>query len=269
MWGFNGEGLAEDRSGTSQAAPLLAREAALTLAALRAHCATGTQPFGVTARAFLALTAKRTSNDSSVAALAARTLGLGLASSAELTTPRSGAAIVLWQGIVENSRDVLRVQFPIPRAWLKAASSPVLRMMVSYDPPVNEAATALWACRAVKVTLHTSPDARGITGSHRLHRTYPLFLKEFKLAKFAPGAQNAAGTDLWILEVAYDEIFDYPPGMTFDARQRVALAAELVDVGANPVDPQPAMQALPAVATMNRLSVQQTPLRVPLIVRTR
>jgi hypothetical protein len=74
---------------------------------------------------------------------------------------------------------------------------------------------------------------------------------------------------MWLLELSYEDITSYPPAMDFDPRQRVAFAAELFDLGESPVDPQPAMQALPIVATMNRLSIQPTPIRSPVIVRTR
>ena len=56
VWCFSGRGLPEDKVGTSFAAPLLAREAALILQQMQQHCVPGTQPFGVTARAFLTLT---------------------------------------------------------------------------------------------------------------------------------------------------------------------------------------------------------------------
>ncbi|MFO0958909.1 MAG: S8 family serine peptidase [Isosphaeraceae bacterium] len=57
VWCLSGAGLPEDKIGTSFAAPLLAREAALTLDRLQHQCAPGSRPFAVTARAFLTLTA--------------------------------------------------------------------------------------------------------------------------------------------------------------------------------------------------------------------
>ena len=65
------------------------------------------------------------------------------------------------------------------------------------------------------------------------------------------------------------EVFVYPPGMDFDPRQRVAFAAELIDAGERPVDPQSAMQALPMAASMNRFSVSSAAVRSPVIIRTR
>jgi len=74
---------------------------------------------------------------------------------------------------------------------------------------------------------------------------------------------------MWLIELSYEEIAPYPPGMDFDPRQRVALAAELFDEGAKRSDPQPAMQALPVAASMTRLSIQPTPIRSPVVIRTR
>lgn len=136
-------------------------------------------------------------------------------------------------------------------------------MFVAYDPPANESAGEYWACRAVNVTLHPGPEARGLRAPARGHATYPLFLREFKLQKGAPD-----DSDLWLFELKYEEVFDYPPGMDFDPRQRVAIAAELLDLGDTPIDPQPALQALPAAAAMTRLSAQPTPIRQPVILRS-
>ena len=267
VWGFSGSGMAEDRMGTSHAAPLLAREGALALSILQQYCAPGIHPFAITVRAFLALTAKRTTDDASIGALVTRTLGLGRASSDRLHIPISGSAVILWQGTIEAPTDVLRVQLPIPADWLGQAAAPILRLFVCYDPPVNEAAKAIWACRRVRVTLHPGPDARGIKGAAPSHESYPLYLREFRLKQYGPGEERAAEGDLWVLELQYDEIFDYPPGMDFDPRQRVAFAAELVDLGNSPIDPQPAVQALPSAAAMNRFSIQASRVRTPVIVR--
>jgi hypothetical protein len=269
VWGFSGAGMAEDRPGTSVAAPILSREAATAINLLQRYCAAGTQPFAVLVRAFLALTARKTTNDNQVAHLAERTLGFGKADAGRIVTPINGSAVILWQGVVETSKDVVRVQLPIPSNWLAEAEDPILRLFVSYDPPVNEAAKALWACRKVSAVLHPGPEAKHIRGPNRPHETYPLFRRDYRLKPYAPGEEKAADGDLWLLEFSYEENFDYPPGMDFDARQRVAIAAELFDRGATHVDPQHAMQALPIAGSMSRLAVQSTPLRTPVIVRSR
>ncbi len=269
VWGYSGAGFAEDRMGTSYAAPVLAREAALAMAALQRYCASGSQPFAVTVRAFLALTAVRTTNDTDVAEISSRTLGFGKTSSERVQSPRRGTAVILWQGIIESSSDLVTVQIPVPRDWLAAAAQPVLRFFVCSDPPVNAAANDVWACRRVNVTLRTGAEARALRGSTRVHENYPMFHREYKLAQYAPGQPREAEGDLWEMGFSYEQIFDYFPAMDFDARQRVALAAELIDLGERPVDPQSALQALPIAASMTRFAVGTAAVRNPVIIRSR
>ncbi|MHB8956034.1 MAG: S8 family serine peptidase [Pirellulaceae bacterium] len=269
VWAFSAVGRPEDHAGTSLAAPILAREAALTLHEMQKHCAPGTQPFAVTARAFLTLTADRPVGDSEVRALVERTLGSGKASSRRLITPAAGSAVILWQGYVDSPRDTVRVQLPIPLEWLAQAESPVLRLVVCSDPPVNEVARGGWACRKVKPILHLGPDAPSVRAPRGAHPTYSVINRQYALDRYKPGLAKAAESDLWLLEISYEEISSYPAATDFDPRQRVAFAAELVDTGAAAVDPQAAMQAVPIAATMNRLSIQPTPIRSPIIVKTR
>lgn len=269
VWGFSGAGLPEDRIGTSFAAPILAREAALALSRLQDYCAPGTQPFGVTARAFLTLTAEPPTGDDEVQTLAERALGHGKASMARLVRASVGSAVILWQGLIESPNDTVRVQLPIPLDWLAEADEPVLRLVVCYDPPVNEAAHATWSCRKVKPVLHAGPDVRGATAPRGAHHSFPVIDRQYRLSRYKPGEEKAAESDMWLLELSYDEVAPYTPGMDFDPRQRVAFAAELYDLGDSSVDPQAAMQALPIAATMNRLSIQPQAIRSPIIVRTR
>lgn len=269
VWGFAGRGLAEDRAGTSFAAPILAREAALTLEALQEFCAPGTQPFAVTARAFLSLVARRPAVDDRIDALADVTIGYGRPTSARMVKPSAGSVVVLWQGYIESPGDIVRVQLPIPLGWLGEADEPILRLIVCADPPVNEVAHATWACRRIRPVLHPGPEVRGVTAPRRGHPTFPCVDRRYKLAQFKPGAAKEAAGDMWLIELSYEEIAPYPPGMDFDPRQRVAFAAELFDEGAKLSDPQPAMQALPVAASMTRLSIQPTPIRSPIIIRTR
>ncbi len=169
VWGYSGQGLAEDRMGTSHAAPILARECALTIHELQQHCVAGTQPFGVTARAFLTLVARRQTFDDRIEALAKRTLGSGKATADRLATPSVGTAVMLWQGYIESTKDTVRVQLPIPMDWLAHAQRPVLRLVVCSNPPVNESAHATWACRKVSAVLHLGPEApfvRAPSGGH-------------------------------------------------------------------------------------------------------
>lgn len=269
VWGFSGAGLAEDRAGTSYAAPILAREAALTLDGLQRFCSPGTQPFGVTARAFLTLVAKRPLFDERINALADRTLGNGQATATRLATPAARSAVVLWQGYVESPSDKVRVQMPIPRDWLAEADKPILRLIVCADPPVNEVARRSWACRRIKPVVHPGHDVRGIRAPHGGHASFPCIDRRYNLTRYKLGNEKEAQGDTWLIDLSYEEIAPYPPGMDFDPRQRVAFAAELYDAAATRVDPQPAMQALPIAASMTRLSVQPAPIRSPVIIRTR
>jgi len=225
VWGFSGTGLAEERIGTSHAAPLVAREAALVVAKLQEYCLSGTQPFGVTVRAFLALSASKTTRDATVAELAERTLGLGKTSCTRIISPTNGSAVIIWQGFIESSKDTVRVQLPIPLDWLGKAGDPVLRLVIAADPPVNEAAQATWSCRKIKAVLHLGPEATYLRAQGGAHETYPLMCREYSLSKYAPGNDKAAEGDLWLLELSYEEVFAYPPGMDFDPRQRVAFPA--------------------------------------------
>jgi len=56
VWGLDDVGRWEDRSGTSYAAPMLAREAALALAELQRFCQQGARPYAAAVKAFLSLT---------------------------------------------------------------------------------------------------------------------------------------------------------------------------------------------------------------------
>ncbi|WP_197453500.1 S8 family serine peptidase [Caulifigura coniformis] len=268
VWGIAANGLGEDHCGSSHAAPILAREVAFTLRELQRYCVQGTTPFAVTAKAFLSLTATRTTEDAEVRELAGWTLGRGKASVQRLRSPATGSAVILWQGYIESSKDTVRVQLPIPKQWLASAEKPVLRLIVCSDPPVNEAAKNDWACRKTVARLHPSPDAKAVRAPRGGHYSYPLIDRTYDLQRHKPGESEEAPEDLWVLELSYEEIAPYVAAVEFDPRQRVAFAAELLDLSENPVDPQPMMQALPIAASMTRLSVTATPIRPPVIVRT-
>ncbi len=269
VWGFSGAGLPEDRAATSFAAPILASEAALTMDGLQRFCLPGTQPFAVTARAFLTLVAERSWSDDRVKALADRTLGNGRATAARLATPAARSAVLLWQGYIESPSDIVRVQIPIPLDWLATADKPIFRLVVSADPPVNEVAHATWACRKIIPRVRPGHDVRAITAPRGGHASFPCIDRRYNLTRYKPGNEKEAEGDTWLIDLSYEEIAPYPPGMDFDPRQRVAFAAELYDAAATRADPQPAMQALPIAASMTRLSVQPAPIRNPVIVRTR
>jgi len=181
VWVCTSDGKWEDRVGTSYASPLLAREAALTLQHLQGVCVPGARPFGVTVKAFLALTARRPDLPSRVRPLGERTIGRGYASSARLIRPDGRSAVVLWQGVLENNKDVARVQVPIPCEWLAQAKRPKLRLVWAWDSPVHDAVLDIWACRRVRALLKPHAAAAAYRGSHNPHASYPLVEKTFDL----------------------------------------------------------------------------------------
>ncbi len=161
VWGLSSDGLAEDHSGTSFAAPLLAREAALLFHALQERCHPSTRPFAVTVRAFLTLTATPAVQDEEVRTLVERTLGVGQGHMQRFRTPRPESAVFLWQGYIDSPRETTRVQLPIPLTWLSEAEMPVLRMVICSDPPVNDSQKS-WACRRVTAYLRPTPDGKAL-----------------------------------------------------------------------------------------------------------
>lgn len=269
VWCLSDAGLAEDHIGTSLAAPILARECALTLRELSKFATPESPPFGVLVRAFMTLVARRDKLVDRVEALAERTLGRGSARMTRLVSPEHGSAVLLWQGNVESAKDEVRVQLPIPLDWLRKAEKPVLRLVVCSNPPVSEAALNKWACRKVTARLYVGGTDEAAIAPHAVHHTYPVVDRIHDLSKYKEGEKRVATEDQWILKISYEEIAAYVPGMDPDPRQRVAFAAELRDLGTTPVDPQIAMQALPNAASMNRLSIESTAVRQPVIVKSR
>jgi len=266
VWGCTDTGDWEDHAGTSFAAPLLAREAALAFHSLQGCCAPGGRPFAVTIKAFLALTAILVELPPPVQALADRTIGRGRASAARLSRPSPASAVFVWQGVIEGPADVARVQLPIPLPWLRQARQPRLRFVCSWDPPVNEAVRAIWACRRVTARLRPAPNAKAVHGTRSQHGSYPLIDRTYDLS--AQRLSQRPTSDLWTIELLYEQTAEYYSGMTFAPQQRVAFAAELVDVDERPVSPQAAVQAMPLAATMIRLAVPPARLAVPIVIRS-
>jgi len=254
VWGLNQSGGWEDWTGTSFAAPLLARESVFALQRLQEVCENGAQPFAVTVKAFLALTASPPVDDGPVKELAERTLGRGSASAHRLDSPSPETGVMIWQGVLEDEKDIARVQVPIPADWWKEAEDPYLRLIVAWDPPVNAAVKHLWATRDVSAKLKVHPDAKAQhTSKVKPHGSYPLLERIYNLRKL-PRDTKVDG-DSWLVEIAYRQTADYHPAMTFPPQQRVAFAAELLDMGTKKLSPQQALQSLPASQTMTRLTV--------------
>ncbi|MGA2173233.1 MAG: S8 family serine peptidase, partial [Sedimentisphaerales bacterium] len=266
VWAYSASGTPEDHSGTSYAAPLLAREAAFAFQSLQQVCEQGARPFAVTVKAFLALTATARIYPKEIKDLIKRALGRGYATADRLNDPINSSAVLVWQGIIESPKDVVRVQIPIPRTWISEAEIPTLRVVLSWDSPVNAAVQNLWACRKITASLKPNPEDKALTCSKRplSHKSYPIINREYELKRDDIELQG----DTWILEISYEQIADYFPGIDFTPEQRVAFAAELIDKGESPVSPQSAMQSLPVAATMNRLSQPHVVVRAPVLLKT-
>jgi hypothetical protein len=266
VWVYTASGTAEDHSGTSFAAPLLAREAAFAFHSLQRVCEQGARPFGVTVKSLLALTAKEPIYVEEIKDLIKRALGRGYATANRLNDPLDSSAILIWQGIIESPKDVVRVQIPIPRTWINKAEIPTLRLILSWDSPVNAAIHDLWACRKITAHMKPNPESGSLPPNKRrlAHKSYPMIDREYSLKKEGLELQG----DTWVLEIYYEQIADYYPGIDFTPQQRVAFAAELIDKGKSPVSPQSAMQGLPVAATMSRLSFPHAVIRAPVLLKT-
>jgi hypothetical protein len=267
VWGCNENGQWEDHSGTSFAAPVLAKEAAKTLQLLQRVCEQGARPFAATAKACLALTARRLEVPTQIEELATRALGRGHATTERLVQPLGSAAVLIWQGLIDSAQDVVRVQLPVPQEWLEEAEKPMLRIVAAWDCPVNSAAPDVWASRAVRLHLRPHPEARALRPSGPYHASYPLVERSYNLSRL-PKGEEVEG-DVWVLDFSYEQLAEYYPTIDFSPQQRVAFAAELFDSAEEPTSPQQYLQALPIAQSMYRLSVPAARSRNAVILRTR
>ena len=267
VWGLSPNGMWEDKSGTSHAAPLLARECAFALGILQSVCENGAQPFAVTVKAFLALTATSPVDHPAVRELAQRTLGRGAASAQRLTTPSAATGVMIWQGVLDDDKDVAKIKVPIPKEWLEEAEQPCLRLVLAWDPPANAAVKDVWATRSVSPKLKRYAETsarRPLKGKHS--KSYPLIERHYSLHKIS--TEVPEDENFWLIEIEYEQVAEYHPTMIFPPQQRVAFAAEIYDEGANKISPQSSLQSLPQSATMTRLSIPPSVARMPVVLRT-
>lgn len=266
--GLSPSGMWEDRSGTSYAAPLLARECAAAMEILQKVCERGAQPFSVTVKAFLALTATVPVTSQAVKALAGLTLGRGTASADRLEKPLAATGVMIWQGVLEDEKDIATIKVPIPRDWLRAAEEPRLRLVVAWDPPVNAAVRDLWATRRVSSKLKRNANCRSQNSMRDAHaETYPILERRYDLTKRPNDSDPSDDEDFWLVEIEYEQIAEYYPAMVFPPQQRVAFAAEIIDGGDTRVSPQLHLQSLPITQSMTRLSVPPSVSRMPVVLR--
>ncbi len=255
VWGFGALGHAKEGFGTSYAAPLLAREAAFVLEELRARCPGDARPFACAVKAVLGLTADDVASklDPALHPLAKRALGYGYANSESFRRAQQSRARFVWQGVIPHDDELVRVQLPIPSAWLEAATSPRLQVCVAWNTPVSSAAVDQWACRDVRLILRPGPEAEALRGSMGRIPGYPLFKRTWNFEKARARGGTPEG-DAWTLEFSYSEIAAYAAGHFVSPPQRLAFAAEIWDENEAPLDPHTYIQSLPIAPTLIRLS---------------
>jgi len=264
VWGLDEMGTWSEKCGTSYSAPLLAREAALVLRKLEEVCEPGARPYAATAKAFLAATAVEPVTDAAIDQLVKKTLGRGSARAERLDAPLGETAILLWQGTLEDKNDIARIQVPVPKDWLKEASLPKLRLILAADFPVNAAVSQIWTTRKLVPRLRPHPEDRALRGKLDAMDSYSLVGREYNLGRIDP---KDLDTDIWLLEINYEEVADYLPSMSFPSQQRLAFAAELYDADHFKSSPQTHLQPLAITQTMTRLSVPAGVTRVPVVLR--
>jgi hypothetical protein len=264
----------EDVIGTSFAAPIVARQAALACAALKSHCKPGVEPFASTIKAFLAFSARHRTSDGNfptqIRKLAGRTLGHGEPATDLLSHPDGNKATFVWQGTLERPGHAARLKLPIPRAWLKEAKAPQLRAVCAWNTPVFAGAPNVWACR--KVELHLRPDlnAPALLGKGKTVGAYPLIDRTYDLSAIhlLERGVDVSG-DEWVFEIEYQDVGPYPPLSIIDEAQRVGVVVELCDADTvQNISPQAAVQAMPITATMIQLGGAKVGIWAPIKIPT-
>ena len=272
VWTLSQYGDWEDAPGTSFAAPIVAREAALVMQALHRHCGPGIQPFAALVKAFLSLVAGHRSPDgrfpSGVQRLVERTLGRGLPSADRLALVRPDTAVLLWQGTLERAGHVARVRVPVPRDWLSEAKAPRLRTVAAWNGPVFAGAPGVWGCRRVNVRLRPTLGGKALVARGAAVGAYPIVDRTDDLGEeHLSRLQINLDSDEWVIELDYNDVGPYPPFLRIDEQQRVGLAIELFDA-AGVVSPQTALQAMPMVKTMIHLGGVRQPIWAPVRILT-
>jgi|GEM_PF-499181 len=264
----------EDVIGTSFAAPIVARQAALACAALRAHCKSGVEPFASTIKALLALAARHRVSDGtfppSVQKLAQRTLGRGEPAVDLLSHPDENKATFVWQGTLERPGYAARLKLPIPRSWLNEAKAPQLRAVCAWNTPVFAGAPNVWACRRVSLQLRPDLGADALLGKGKTVGAYPLIDRTYDLSSdhLHERGVNISG-DEWVVEIEYQDAGPYPPLSVIEDAQRVGVVVELSDASiAENISPQAAVQNMPIAATMIQLGGAKVGIWAPIKIPT-
>jgi len=265
VWASNDMGLWEDSSGTSYAAPLLARDAARTFHFLQQYCESGSRPFACLVKACLALHAQRPPLSPNLKKLADRTLGFGPLDFGSIETPANDRAVFLWQGVVPSEDDMITVEIPVPGEWVQKAQKPTLRLVAAWDTPVNQAAEEIWACRKTEITVRPSDGQKALSPRNKWGRSeYTLLKREYPLTP------ELSKSDACLMEIRYShlQMAPYPAGqLDFSPQQRLGIAYELRDLGDAPTSPHAHIQSLPVAGTLNRLSHQPIATRQAVSIR--
>lgn len=266
----NEQGQWVSKHGTSLAAPVLAREFAHAYVLLREFVPDGTRVSSALVKAFLALTATTLTAElpPKIRPLAKRTLGFGSMSAERLRFPSRTKPTFLWQGVIPNQDDVIRVVLPFPGKWFADATSPTLRIVTAWNTYVNDVADGLWACRRVELNLKTGPnsdDATGRSGSARLGGSYPLSDRRYNLSKVLK-TTNVTG-DGFVVCLSYktEQMAPYPVGIPIRAEQPVAFVAEYLDETDSTAAYEELIQLELKVGAMDRL--RATPPNIAVRVR--
>lgn len=271
VWTCGRTGRWEDAVGTSFAAPIVAREAAILLQQLQRHCVPGVSCFAATARAFLYLVAQRVGEHPfppRVRKLADRTLGRGLPSAGRLDRPHESSAVLVWQGTLDAPGSIARVRVPVPPAWVAAATRPSLRIVCAWNTPVSAAAPSAWASRDVTMVLKPTLGEDAIRGKGRSSGTYPITDRVWRLDRDGNDEPRPTPPDgEWVVELFYEDVGPYPATLQIPPQQRVGLVMELFDDSDAPVSPQEALQKLPIASTMIQLAGVTHEIQVPVKIR--
>lgn len=264
------DGLWEDVPGSSFAAPVVANRCAQVIAELQQYCTQASRPYGVLVRAFISLAGVRDPLPAAFDELANRTLGDGRVNMTPLTTPPPDTAYLFWQGLLGSSKDRLQVQIPIPMAWIDGATKPFIEIVVAWDTPTNAAARDIYGCRNLDLKLRPAPDENAVrpkrTKGRRITKGYPILRRRYDLKKATQKLE--LNGDIWLCELQYDQVADYPPTLDFSPEQRVGMCIKLFDAEGGS-SPQSLIQALPISRSMVHLSSTPTPIRTPVLVKSR
>lgn len=271
VWTCGRTGLWEDAVGTSFAAPIVAREAAILLQQLQRQCAPGVPCFASTARAFLWLVARPAGKQPFpplVRDLARLTLGQGLPRADRLFRPDGSNAVLVWQGTLEDAMSIARIRVPVPPDWLTAANQPSLRVVCAWNTPVSAAAPDVWASRHVTARLKPTLGADAIHGTRKSYGTYPIIDRVWRLDREDSNPPSRAlASDEWVIELSYEDVGPYPATLLVAPQQKVSLVMELFDDSSDPVSPQEELQKLPIAHTMIRLAGVPREIQVPVKIR--